>query len=466
VQINAIAPGPVDGERLKGVGSRPGLFERRGRLILENKRLNAVHAAVVKALRCGQRVEALLSRLATNDVAAMAMDGDALCELAVARHKDRTDDCTWGSYLITEAIAERLTHRLRMGGAFLDSVEWQTRSDHTWLTRLPPDDQPWLPPKTIQEEAAKVRNGVLSLLHLGKMPTETEVALATVYFLADRAVSGETFMPSGGLSLERSNTERELFGSAKRERLDMMRGRTVWLIGEHLVEYLAEASRQLVQECHVGRIVLLVRTEEGASAMRAAMRDIPPDLWHTSVIGDDLEAGLDAALLQHGYPTTIVSTPFVPLPDQLFPSAKSPDAPSLSPEDFRQMVQDNLTHQFRVARKASLIDGTQLVLVSPDVPEGSDRSGARFALANFVKTSLHAFTATLAVENERLVHDVPVNQINLTRRARSEEPRDQAEHQEEVKRFGRAVLLAGAPLPDAGDSRYRSRIYRGMAITV
>jgi malonyl-CoA reductase/3-hydroxypropionate dehydrogenase (NADP+) len=189
VQINAIAPGPVDGERLKGVGSRPGLFERRGRLILENKRLNAVHAAVVKALRCGQRVEALLSRLATNDVAAMAMDGDALCELAVARHKDRTDDCTWGSYLITEAIAERLTHRLRMGGA---------------------------------------------------------------------------------------------------------------------------------------------------------------------------------------------------------------------------------AEQFAV---------------SPDVPKGSDRSGARFALANFVKTSLHAFTAALAVENERLVHDVPVNQINLTRRARSKEPRDQAEHQ-------------------------------------
>jgi malonyl-CoA reductase/3-hydroxypropionate dehydrogenase (NADP+) len=246
----------------------------------------------------------------------------------------------------------------------------------------------------------------------------------------------------------------------------MMRGRTVWLIGEHLVEHLAEAARQLVHECHVGRIVMLARTEDGASAMRAAMRDIPADLLHTSVIGDDIEGGIDAALSKHGYPTTIVSTPFVPLPDQLFPSAKSPDAPSLSPEDFRQMVQDNLTHQFRVARKASLIDGTQLVLVSPDVPAGSDRSGARFALANFVKTSLHAFTATLAVENERLVHDVPVNQINLTRRARSEEPRDQAEHQEEVKRFGRAVLLAGAPLPDAEDSRYRSRIYRGMAITV
>jgi malonyl-CoA reductase / 3-hydroxypropionate dehydrogenase (NADP+) len=92
--------------------------------------------------------------------------------------------------------------------------------------------------------------------------------------------------------------------------------------------------------------------------------------------------------------------------------------------------------------------------------------GPAFALANFVKTTLHAFTATIAVENERLVHDVPVNQINLTRRVRSEEPRNAAEHDEEVKRFARAVLLAGAPLPDAEDSRYRARVYRGMSITV
>ena len=473
VQINAIAPGPVEGERLKGKDGRPGLFERRGRLILENKRLNMVHAAVVKALRRGQRVEAVLAHLAANDVAALAMDGDApreLRELGVVCHKDRSDDCTWGSYLLTEAGGARLAARLRLGGCFLDSVAWQAQADIGWLKRLPPDDKPWLPPKSIQAEAAKVRGGVLSLLHLGKMPTETEVALATVYFLADRAVSGETFMPSGGLSLERSITERELFGSAKRERLDMMRGRTVWLIGEHLVEYLAEAARQLVTECHIGRVVLITRTEAGAGAMRAALRDVPPDLLHSVVMGSDpetgIETGIDNALRQHGYPTTIVSTPFTPLPDKLFASAGDPDAPTLSPEEFRQMVHDNLTHQFRVARKASLIDGTQLVLVSPDVPAGSDPAGAGFALANFIKTSLHAFTATLAVENERLVHDVPVNQINLTRRARSEEPRNAAEHQEEVRRFGRAVLLAGAPLPDAEDSRYRSRIYRGMAITV
>ena len=60
-------------------------------------------------------------------------------------------------------------------------------------------------------------------------------SLATVYCLADRAVSGKTFMPSGGLSLERSITERET-PAAPSANAWMMRGRTVWLIGEHLVE--------------------------------------------------------------------------------------------------------------------------------------------------------------------------------------------------------------------------------------
>jgi malonyl-CoA reductase/3-hydroxypropionate dehydrogenase (NADP+) len=131
---------------------------------------------------------------------------------------------------------------------------------------------------------------------------------------------------------------------------------------------------------------------------------------------------------------------------------------------FRAMVEANLTHHFRVARRVVLMDDVRLVLVSPDVP--LHPTAAEFALANLVKTTLHAFTATLGVESERLVHQVPVNQVNLTRRVRSEEPRDAAELEEELERFAHAVVLAGAPLPDADTSRYRSRIYRGLAITV
>jgi malonyl-CoA reductase/3-hydroxypropionate dehydrogenase (NADP+) len=169
---------------------------------------------------------------------------------------------------------------------------------------------------------------------------------------------------------------------------------------------------------------------------------------------------MDQALAKWGHPTTIVSTPLSALPDRLFDG----DEP-LDGAGFAEVVEQNLTHHFRISRKVSLFDHCQLVLVSPDVPMGEGAKGA-FALANFVKTTLHAFTATIAVENERLVHEVAVNQINLTRRVRSEEPRSEAEHLEEVRRFARAVLLAGAPLPDAEDSRYRSRIYRGMSLTV
>ncbi|OYU15614.1 MAG: NAD-dependent dehydratase [Alphaproteobacteria bacterium PA4] len=462
IQINAIAPGPVDGDRLAGLGGKPGLFERRGRLILENKRLNAVHAATIKAIRRGESVTAILARLSRNDTVQLSHDKSVpaeLRELALACAREGDESCCWDRYLLTPVLATKLVKRLRLGGYFL-GTDWAGKPDDGWLLRVPPDDQPWLPAAQIGREAAKVRNGVLSQLHLGKMPTETDVAQATVFFLADRAVSGETFMPSGGLNVERSTTERELFGSPKQERLEQMAGKTVWMIGEHLVDYLAESARQFLAT-NVARIVLFTHSEAGAKALVAAIGDAGKGRVETIAVGDDIETHLDSALVQWGHPTTIVSTPFKPLPDSLFDGATPLDGAG-----FGDVVETNLTHHFRVARKVSLFDGCQLVLVSPDVPMGGNGGGPAFALANFVKTTLHAFTATIAVENERLVHDVPVNQINLTRRVRSEEPRNQAEHEEEVKRFARAVLLAGAPLPDAEDSRYRARVYRGMSITV
>ncbi len=459
IQINAIAPGPVDGDRLAGLGGKPGLFERRGRLILENKRLNAVYAATIKAVRRGENVESILGRLARNDTVQLSHDKSVpaeLRELALACAREGDESCCWDRYLLTPMLAAKLAKRLRLGGFFL-GTGWASKPDADWLLRVPPDDVPWLPSAQIGREAAKVRSGVLSQLHLGKMPTESEVAQATVFFLADRAVSGETFMPSGGLNVERSTTERELFGSPKQERIEAMAGKTVWLVGEHLVDYLAESARSFLA-AGVARVVLLPMTAAGGAALAKAIDG--GDRVETLVVGDAIEDSLDAALTQWGHPTTIVSTPFKPLPDALFDG----DTP-LDGAGFGDVVETNLTHHFRVARKASLFDGCQIVLVSPDVPMGQG-GGSAFALANFVKTTLHAFTATIAVENERLVHDVPVNQINLTRRVRSEEPRNAAEHDEEVKRFARAVLLAGTPLAHAEDSRYRARVYRGVSITV
>ncbi|HYW50568.1 MAG TPA: SDR family oxidoreductase, partial [Gemmatimonadaceae bacterium] len=413
IQINAIAPGPVDGDRLRGTGGKPGLFMRRGRLILENRRLNAVHAAVVKCVRRGAPIGTILQQLSANDVSAIAADGASapeLRELALQCQGEAASGSSWGEFLMTAPIAQRLVDRLLLGGLFLPSTGATAPDASSWLRRQPPEDTPFLPAAVIEREAEKVNRGVMSLLHLRRMPTESEVALATVFFLADRAVSGETFMPSGGLNLERSITERELFGSAKRERLDQLRGKTVWLIGEHLAPHLAEAARQLIEFCDVGKVVLLTRTAAGADGIESL---VPRELRRAIVkipCGDDIEAGMDTALQQAGVPTTVVSTPFAPLPARLFVDGGEP----LDADAFKELVDVNLTHHFRVARKASMLDDAQLVLVSPDVPAGGDSEA--FSLANFVKTTLHALTATLAVENERLVNDVPVNQINLTRR--------------------------------------------------
>ncbi len=462
IQINAIAPGPVEGERLKGKGGKAGLFERRGKLILENRRLNAIYAAVVRGMRAGESIATLLNALASNRVDSLEHN-DAPATLQRLAQSVRVEDgegTSWTTYVMNRDIAKKLVDRLARAGYFLgepdNGVYWQG----AWLAALPAPTEPFLPAAQVRNEAVKIRDGVLSLLHLKRMPTENEVALATVYFLADHAISGETFQPSGGLNLERSITERELFGSVKRERIEMMRGRTVWLIGEHLIAHLARAASVFATQAQAGRVVLITRSKAAAAAVIEQLSPSEASVTRVIACGDDVESGMDQALVDGGRPTSIVCTPFDPLPAEITDA----NGRWLDTSAFRAIIEANLTHHFRVARKAALFDDVNLMLVSPDVPTGS--SAAPFALANFIKTTLHALTGTLAVECERLVHDAVINQINLTRRARSEEPRNDEETREEIDRFGRAVLLAGAPLAKLEDSRYRSRIYRGMAITV
>ena len=467
IQINAIAPGPVDGQRLKGKEGKAGLFDRRARLILENRRLNGLHGAVLKAIEDGATLDAVLNALSPNDVGLLAHSPAAPQPLSafaakiVAESGNKAEPTHSAlRFLMTHAIAERLVQRLRNGCILVDPLDVQRAQ--AWVGSLPQPPAPFVDPEAIRVEAEKIRTGVLGMLHLRRMPTETDVALATVFFMADRAISGETFEPSGGLQQERTITERELFGRAKPERVRRMEGETIWFVGEHMAEPLAAAARLFLAEGHVGNIMMLTRTQRRGEAIRTALgRALGHDRINYLAVGDDLEAGLDLAFQASGKPAAVISTPFAPLPAALFGGE---GAEHLDAAGFAGLVEANLTHHFRVARKVSLFRGTRLILCSPDVPVGG--SLAQFALANFVKTTLHALTATLGVENERLYTYVPVNQVNLTRRMRSEEPRDAAEQAEEYGRFAHAVLLAAAPLAEAQESRYRARIYRGLAITV
>jgi malonyl-CoA reductase/3-hydroxypropionate dehydrogenase (NADP+) len=467
IQINAIAPGPVEGQRLKGKDGKAGLFNRRAKLILENKRLNQVHGALLRAFAADVTVDEALSALAANDVGLLAAEGvpTPLREVS-ARIKGEVhakEEATHSSlhFVLTRTMAVRLVARLR-NGCLLPDAALRDRAEQ-WAQALPEPPEPFVDPARITEESNRIRDGVIGMLHLHRMPTETDVALATVFFMADRAISGETFEPSGGLQQERTITERELFGRAKPERVRRMEGETVWMIGEHMIEPLAAVSKLFLAEGHVGSIVVMTRSAEAGARLKSSLgRALGHDRVSYLTIDDDaLEARMDEAYALGGPPAAVISTPLAPIPQALFGVAGKDH---LDAAGFAGLVETNLTHHFRVARKVSLFQGARLILVSPDVPVGGTLP--QFAMANFVKTTLHAFTATLGVENERLPTSVPVNQVNLTRRMRSEEPRDAAEQAEEYQRFAHAVLLAAAPIVEAQESRYRARIYRGLAITV
>ena len=467
IQINAIAPGPVEGQRLKGKDGKAGLFNRRAKLILENKRLNQVHGALLRAFAAGVTVDEALAALAANDVGLLAAEGvpTPLREVS-ARIKGEVhakEEATHSSlhFVLTRTMAVRLVARLR-NGCLLPDAALRDRAEQ-WAQALPEPPEPFVDPARITEESNRIRDGVIGMLHLNRMPTETDVALATVFFMADRAISGETFEPSGGLQQERTITERELFGRAKPERVRRMEGETVWMIGEHMTEPLAAVSKLFLAEGHVGSIVVMTRSAEAGARLKSSLgRALGHDRVSYLTIDDDaLEARMDEAYALGGPPAAVISTPLAPIPQALFGVAGKDH---LDAAGFAGLVETNLTHHFRVARKVSLFQGARLILVSPDVPVGGTLP--QFAMANFVKTTLHAFTATLGVENERLPTSVPVNQVNLTRRMRSEEPRDAAEQAEEYQRFAHAVLLAAAPIVEAQESRYRARIYRGLAITV
>ena len=460
VQINAMAPGPVDGARLRGLGGAPGLFARRGRLILENKRLNRVHQALLATLE-PQPVDELLERLAGNEIESLKVWDTAPdpLRLLVAQVAEGRPEANASRYLLSEPLAAKLMHRLVMGGLLE-----QAQADQFLDSFTPPDSDGFFDQDDINRAAEKIEAGIINRLHLHKMPTDEQVALSTVFSLADEIVSGETFHPSGGLKFDRSVTEGELMLRPGKEDLAALEGKHAVLIGEALRDELVAVAEGFLRE-NVASLTILTRSEQAADDLRMQIPASNSTEFVVQTVGSDLENGLDAVLKRTGRIDAVVSTPFARLPmNPLAAEAGSSWERVLSRDDFARLLDEQLTHHFRVARKCALIPRCQMVLVTPETSRASTRE--EFALALFIKNSLHAFTVTLGVESERLPTEPAVNQVQLTRRARAEEPSNDQELAEEMERMVYAVLLCSVPAPSPSDSRYLARIFRGNAVTV
>ncbi|MEE4380911.1 MAG: SDR family NAD(P)-dependent oxidoreductase [Pseudomonadales bacterium] len=459
IQINAMAPGPVDGVRLRGQPGAPGLFDRRGRLILENIRLTQVHTAALAMLEAGEPKEHLLA-LACNSIEELAQRPDASKPLRrlLVQVGEGNPDASSSRWLLSASLAPKLMNRLVSGGLL------EPEDAERFLDAFVSPPSPFFAEKDVKRQAEKIGADILARLHLHKMPTDEQVALSTVFSLADEIVSGETFHPSGGLKFDRSVTEGELLLPPGKEELAALAGRHVLLIGDAMRHELTEVAHGFIDN-GVRKITLLTRDEDAAGEIRHGIeRGDGVDLAAFAV-GDDLEGGIGRVLRERGRFDVVVNTPFVRLPLNALAAEPGENWEHvLSRDQFAAVVHDHLTHHFRVARLAALVPRCQIVLVTPDTSRASTRE--EFALALFVKNSLHAFTVTLGVEGERLPTVPAVNQVQLTRRARTEEPGTEQEVAEELKRLVYAVLQCSVPAPSPQESRYRSRIFRGNAVTV
>jgi malonyl-CoA reductase/3-hydroxypropionate dehydrogenase (NADP+) len=461
IQINALAPGPVDGARLRGLGGAPGLFARRGLLILENKRLAALHTAALELLAdTGEEGRSAFVALAENDMDALdeAEDTHPVVKRLVTRLRKGTAEASARHHLMDRPLAEKLLARLRTGGHVSE------KGAERFLDELVEPPTPFFSEEEIHAMAEKIENSILNLLHLHRMPTDAQVALSTVFSLADDIVSGETFHPSGGLKFDRSVTEGEMLLPPDRGQLEVLAGRRVVLVGEALRREMVALARAY-GDLGVASLDILVRNDGTAGELRRLLDATCGVETNVETFGDDIESALDDCRGRRGRIDVVVSTPLSTLP--LKPLVGDDDEEwrhVLSRDDFARLVDDHLTHHFRIARRAALWDECQIVLVTPDTSRASTRE--EFALALFVKSSLHAFTVTLGVESERLPTMPAINQVQLTRRARAEEPSTPEEQAEEMERMVGAVLLCSVPAPSPRQSRYLSRIFRGNAVTV
>lgn len=451
VQINAVAPGPVDGVRLRGTADRPGLYARRAKLILENKRMNLVYGALVTAFRCKDDMVKAMAAVATNSIQGIINNKDAPESLKILAKSlleaSKKESSSSDTHLLTRTLALRLIERLSLGKylpahflkeqffmAFIDAPEC------------------FLPKSQIELDASKIKNDVISTLALQRMPSETDVGREMVFYLANRNVTGETLHPSCGLTLERLSMSGDFVGRAHPDLLSELRDQTVMIFGGSMFDEIVQLTAAYLKH-GTKQVIVVTRSENTRKTLETALASFgnrAAVLVHAAADATTIDQALDQAVARFGIPNVVVSLPLGALPSPSRAKAIWEALPTV--EQFKTMIDEQLTNHMVLARRASLIDECRIVLVTPSLPQNAPAQTV--ALANFIRTSLRPLTVTGGQEGGRLIHKPIFNQIDVTSTSGFG-----------MDRFIEAVLLMSLPTKATGDAK-ASRTSVGTTITV
>ncbi|MEW6056451.1 MAG: SDR family NAD(P)-dependent oxidoreductase [Bdellovibrionota bacterium] len=461
VQINAVAPGPVDGVRLRGNANRPGLYARRAKLILENKRMNLVYSALVTLFRREGDLAASLALLETNRMQTILEAGHASEPLILLARglteKPYKEDCGANTHVLTRLLAERLLERLKLG-KFLPVAF----SEGRFLARFQDAPEPFFPRSQIEADATKIRNSVLSTLALQRMPSENDVAREMVFYLANKNVTGETLHPSCGLTLERLIMSGDFVGRTHPELLSELNGQTVFIVGDAMFPEMAALAASYVERVQsagaaLRQVVVVTASDAGAEQVRKHLGQIGLTTPHVHIAAEKshaIDRTLDKMIAQFGNPDVVVSFPMGAI-ENLVPQGRASweTLPSIS--QFERLVEQQITHHLIVGKRASTIDRCRIIFVTPRLEKAA--ASQTHAFANFVRTTLRPLTVTAGQEGGRLIHKPFFNQIDSTL------PRDS---EAVTQRFIEAILMMSLPPPLTEGKDEATKTYTGTTITV
>ena len=416
VQINALAPGPVEGARLNGTEGRPGLYQRRARLLNENRRLNDVYRAAVECLREGAQLEMVLEILAMNRFeTVLARAGASLGPISRLVRKFQADPKDAGApgfdYLLSKTQFPKAVARLMEHGA-TRRHRMTPEAVERILASFSEPPEPFWDPVRLEREAVAIRDRMVASIALKRMPTDNALALEVVSSLAHRTLTGEVIYPSCGFQYEGHYVGDSFRGDGVNLGVhlgldtkflkDHVAGQLVFLLAGTMIDEVATLAGRYSEAG--AKVVML--DFGGRATVSFAKRGVKAEIYECS--GQNVQAAFDEARARFGAPDVVVSFPLAALGQYTGRSTgEFKFLPTL--EEFKHLVDTNVSNHFLAMQRACVIDGCRFVLVCPTM-DGPDKV-ERKRWVRFLRTTLKPLVLAAGKEATHLPHGSMLFQI-------------------------------------------------------
>ena len=461
VAMNAIAPGPIDGPRLRGMGGAPGLFERRAALIRDSRATNGLYQSFYDHFDNGavSRTTKVLAALGITQIGSHTASRTLLDRLVekgritreragelyhrVARLAQRRGvpavnallNLAGSDELQSLHIADLLVRRLMAAGVVSNT---DRRRILSLLKRggILPEQSPY-PADSIKREAAQIKSRSLAYLATqvrdadGRMehvmPLELEVAsAATQLFMPNNFTTGTTIFPSGGSNMKRLPSVGPFANIPEiRQRAQRLKGETVILAAEALpLTTVPEVVRILLDEAKVGQLIILTKSDDSEVKIMSDVLTRGGGQKRVKIVplgsdGDWVEAGLRKAMAiaeeRDKKPAALIALPLAGLPEA--PEGPLPFGRSAA----IQLLENHLITGARMILMAGVLRIPNLVIAG--LPTfGSDsggklelRDGKTTAMLDFLSPLMHSMVCIAGTEMKRVPWGPAISYIDRHR---------------------------------------------------